>query len=100
MADRPLTADELPQHPEYNHTVWDLRPEQKGKLAVARGRGGPLDIAYEVHGHGNLHLVVGGASSIFSNASIPERRKAQQQFVMARVWPCPYTARRLHPLHQ
>ncbi|KAF2680385.1 alpha/beta hydrolase-like protein [Lentithecium fluviatile CBS 122367] len=52
-----MTAEQLRKHPEYNHTVWDLKPAQKGKLAVAHGRGGPLKIAYEVHGHGNTHLV-------------------------------------------
>jgi hypothetical protein len=53
-----MTADELLQHPEYNHTIWDLKPEKKGKVAVANGRGGPIDIAYEVHGSGDRHLVV------------------------------------------
>jgi hypothetical protein len=54
----PMTAEELVQHPEYNHTIWDLKPEKKGKVAVANGRGGPIDIAYEVHGSGDRHLVV------------------------------------------
>ncbi|KAF2260894.1 alpha/beta hydrolase-like protein [Lojkania enalia] len=58
MAQRkPLTADELTKHPEYDHTIWDLKPEKKGKLAVADGRGGPINISYEVHGHGPRHLV-------------------------------------------
>lgn len=59
----PMTADELLKHPEYDHTVWDLKPAKKGRLAVAQGRGGPLHIAYEVHGHGNRHLVVGDKRS-------------------------------------
>ncbi|KAJ4361880.1 hypothetical protein N0V83_010821 [Neocucurbitaria cava] len=53
----PLTADELVKHPEYNHTIWPLEPEKKGKVQVAKDRGGPIDIAYEVHGHGDRHLV-------------------------------------------
>ncbi|KAF9741881.1 hypothetical protein PMIN06_008006 [Paraphaeosphaeria minitans] len=57
MVSKPMTADELPKHPEYEHTIWDLKPTQAGKVAVAQGRGGPLNIAYEVHGHGNIHLV-------------------------------------------
>lgn len=54
----PLTPEELQQHPEYNHTIWDLKPTQKGKVPVAQGRGGPINIAYEVHGSGDRHLVV------------------------------------------
>lgn len=53
-----MTPEELLAHPEYNHLIWDLKPERKGKLAVARNRGGPINIAYEVHGHGPRHLVV------------------------------------------
>lgn len=55
---RPMTADELLKHPEYPHTIWNLKPSKAGKVAVAQGRGGPLNIAYEVHGHGNIHLIV------------------------------------------
>ncbi|CBY00577.1 similar to alpha/beta hydrolase [Plenodomus lingam JN3] len=53
----PLTVEELLAHPEFEHLVWDLEPEKKGKLAVAKDRGGPINIAYEVHGHGDRHLV-------------------------------------------
>ncbi|KAI4929756.1 hypothetical protein J4E86_011698 [Alternaria arbusti] len=53
----PMTVEELQQHPEFNHTIWDLKPEKKGKAVVAKDRGGPLNIAYEVHGHGDRHLV-------------------------------------------
>jgi hypothetical protein len=57
--DRPqLTAAELVQHPEFQHVTWNLRPTKAGKATVAEGRGGPLDIAYEVHGHGPIRLVV------------------------------------------
>jgi hypothetical protein len=54
----PMTAEELVKHPEFNYTVWDLKPTKKGKLSVAKDRGGPIDIAYEVHGTGDRHLVV------------------------------------------
>lgn len=60
MADtpKPMTADELLKHPEYEHTIWDLKPTQKAKVPVAKDRGGPINIAYEVHGHGDIHVVV------------------------------------------
>ncbi|KAF2824599.1 alpha/beta-hydrolase [Ophiobolus disseminans] len=53
----PMTAEQLFEHPEYNHTVWDLKPTEKDKVAVANGRGGPINIAYEIHGSGDRHLV-------------------------------------------
>jgi hypothetical protein len=61
----PMTAEQLRQHPEYNHTIWDLKPSQKGKFPVAKDRGGPINIAYEVHGTGDRHLVVSLPNSIF-----------------------------------
>ena len=54
----PLTAAEIIAHPEYEHVNWHLKPEKKAKLAVASGRGGPFEIAYEIHGNGPRHLVV------------------------------------------
>ena len=60
----PLTAAEIVEHPEFNHVVWDLKPARKGKLAVAKGRGGPLQISYEIHGIGPIRLVV-RSSSLF-----------------------------------
>jgi hypothetical protein len=54
-----MGPDALLKHPEYAHTIWDLTPAQKGKAVVANARGGPINIAYEVHGHGDRHLVVG-----------------------------------------
>ena len=54
----PLTAAEIIEHPAFNTVIWDLTPTKKGKCAVAHGRGGPIDIAYEIHGTGPVHLVV------------------------------------------
>ena len=53
-----LTAKELAKHPEYPHVVWDLKPTSKGSVPVAKGRGGPINISYEIHGHGPRLLVV------------------------------------------
>ena len=54
----PFTVAEVLEHPAYPHVIWDLQPTKKGKVAVANGRGGPFDIAFEVHGSGPNHLVV------------------------------------------
>lgn len=53
-----MSAEELQKHPEFPYVTWDLSPTKKGNVAAARDRGGPINIAYEVHGHGPAHLVV------------------------------------------
>ena len=47
------------KHPEFEHVTWALKPAKKGKVDVAKGRGGPIQIAYEIHGNGPTKLVVG-----------------------------------------
>ena len=54
----PLTAAELIQHPAFPDVIWDLKPTTKGKCAVAASRGGPFNIAYEIHGSGPIRTVV------------------------------------------
>lgn len=54
----PLTAEEVMAHPEYPHAYWKLKPDSSGRLEVAKGRGGPFKIAYEIHGHGPRKIVV------------------------------------------
>ncbi|KAK5173730.1 uncharacterized protein LTR77_002411 [Saxophila tyrrhenica] len=53
----PLTAEEVQQHPEYPHVHWDLKPTASDKIDVAKGRGGPFKLAYELHGHGPRHVI-------------------------------------------
>ncbi|QDS73553.1 hypothetical protein FKW77_000582 [Venturia effusa] len=60
----PLTAAELQLHPEFPHVNWKLIPTKRGKVAAAKCRGGPVNIAYEVHGNGPAHIVVSNLSSI------------------------------------
>lgn len=64
VCDRPLSAAEVQAHPEFPYITWNLKPKSQGKLSVAKNRGGPLDIAWEVHGEGENKMVV----SVFSSA--------------------------------
>ncbi|KAK3723536.1 hypothetical protein LTR37_001788 [Vermiconidia calcicola] len=57
MSERPLTAAEVQAHPEYPHINWELKAEQGGKIDVAAGRGGPFELAYELHGHGPRKII-------------------------------------------
>ena len=69
MVMAPLTAEELVEHQEFKNVVWDLKPTMQGTVEVAKGRGGPLGLAYEVHGNGPIRLVVKSSTSIRSYSS-------------------------------
>ena len=51
-------VEEVLAHPAYPTAVWKLKPTQSGMLPVASGRGGPFNIYWEVHGTGDIKLVV------------------------------------------
>ena len=53
-----LTAKEILTHPEFGKVPWEGKPTKEGFVDVANGRGGPISIAYEVHGTGPNKLVV------------------------------------------
>lgn len=57
------SVEETLKHPAYPGTIWNLLPHQKGKLAAAKGRGGPFNIAWEVHGTGPIKIVVRSLTS-------------------------------------
>jgi hypothetical protein len=56
-AGRPTVA-EIIAHPTYSDTIFKLTPTKRGKLSVAAKRGGPFNIDWEVHGTGDIKLVV------------------------------------------
>lgn len=56
-ASAPLSAAQLLAHPEYPYVIWDLKPDRKEKVAVAKGRGGPFNIAYEVAMFSSVDIV-------------------------------------------
>lgn len=45
------------EHPAYPASVWRLVPTRSGRLPVAEGRGGPLNISWEIHGSGPTKVV-------------------------------------------
>lgn len=50
--------EEILALPEFPHVVWNLTPDQSGRLPVAVNRGGPVNIEWEVHGRGDIKLIV------------------------------------------
>lgn len=46
------------RHPAFPGTIWNLEPRQSGLLPVAWDRGGPINISWEIHGHGKIKIVV------------------------------------------
>lgn len=52
-----MTAAEVAAHPEYPHTNWVLEPTKRESIPVAAGRGGPLNITCELHGHGPNKII-------------------------------------------
>lgn len=66
----PLTFAEIVEHPAFEHVIYKLSPTKKGTLAVAKGRGGPFNIAYEIHGTGPIHLVVSRPSSSYREHAV------------------------------
>lgn len=54
-----LTADEVIAHPAYKHLDWNLPAASTGTTPVAQNRrGGPLNLYWQIHGHGPIKLVV------------------------------------------
>ncbi|KUI70423.1 Putative aminoacrylate hydrolase RutD [Cytospora mali] len=54
-AQLPTIADVL-QHPAFPTATWQLEPTRSGLLPVAEGRGGPLNISWEIHGEGPVKI--------------------------------------------
>ncbi|KAI0894938.1 alpha/beta-hydrolase [Annulohypoxylon nitens] len=54
------TVEEVSKSPAFPTAIWKLQPHQSGLLPVAAGRGGPLNISWEVHGGGPIKLILIG----------------------------------------
>lgn len=87
----PLTAAEILAHPAYNTVNWDLPPTKKGRCEVAHGRsGGPFKIHYEIHGTGDVKLVVSTCSfraMLYDCVgSVRGRVVASRDAMLAKAW--------------
>ena len=67
----PLTAAQIQAHPNFSKVIWNLKPDQKGRCKVAQNRGGAFELAYQVHGHGPAHIVVGHDTIELHGFAIP-----------------------------
>lgn len=54
------SVDEVVKSDAFPTAIWQLEPHREGTLPVASGRGGPINIHWEVHGEGPVKLVVRG----------------------------------------
>ncbi|KAF4124915.1 alpha/beta hydrolase fold, partial [Geosmithia morbida] len=52
------SLEETINHPSYGSTVWALEPHRSGLCPAAQDRGGPINIAWEIHGDGPIKLVL------------------------------------------
>lgn len=54
-----LSIEEILAHPAFPTVLEFQTPDRQGSALVAEGRaGGPISIAYEIHGTGPVHIVV------------------------------------------
>ena len=62
-----LPLEEVRGHPAWSTVIELQTPNRQGAALVAKNRsGGPINIAYELHGTGPIHLVV----RLFGHASV------------------------------
>ncbi|KAI0536086.1 Alpha/Beta hydrolase protein [Xylaria digitata] len=52
------SVDEVVKTDAFPTAIWQLEPHREGMLPVAAGRGGPLNIHWEIHGDGPIRLVL------------------------------------------
>ncbi|RPA85921.1 alpha/beta-hydrolase [Ascobolus immersus RN42] len=53
----PLSVAEIRSHPAFKDPETYLEPTSKGDVPVATSRDGPVNLSYEIHGHGPIKLV-------------------------------------------
>ncbi|KXX78668.1 putative aminoacrylate hydrolase RutD [Madurella mycetomatis] len=68
------TVAEVFKHPAFPTATWNLEPDREGLAPVAEGRGGPINISWEIHGCGPIKLVLimglGGLKSAWQRQTL------------------------------
>ncbi|OTA89058.1 hypothetical protein M434DRAFT_113461 [Hypoxylon sp. CO27-5] len=62
------SVEDVVKSPAFPTAIWQLEPHRSGLLSVAAGRGGPLNISWEVHGDGALRLILISGLGFFKTA--------------------------------
>ncbi|KAI2463488.1 alpha/beta-hydrolase [Annulohypoxylon bovei var. microspora] len=62
------SVEDVAKSPAFPTAMWQLEPHQAGLLPVAIGRGGPIDISWEVHGDGPVKLILISGLGFFKGA--------------------------------
>lgn len=62
------SVEEISKSPAFPTAIWELEPHQKGLLPVAVGRGGPLNISWEIHGDGPIKFLLINGLGIFNTS--------------------------------
>ncbi|OTB02930.1 hypothetical protein M426DRAFT_322175 [Hypoxylon sp. CI-4A] len=62
------SAEDVVKNPAFPTAMWQLEPHQSGVLPVAAGRGGPFNVAWEVHGDGPIKLILVCGLGFFKTA--------------------------------
>ncbi|KAK4121929.1 alpha/beta-hydrolase [Parathielavia appendiculata] len=79
----PTVAETL-KHPAYPTAIWNLEPDRKGLVPVAEGRGGPLNISWEIHGAGPIKLFfimgLGGLKSAWQRQTLNFGHERRDQY--------------------
>ncbi|KAI1452028.1 alpha/beta-hydrolase [Annulohypoxylon moriforme] len=61
-------VEDVAKSPAFPTAMWQLEPHRSGLLPVAVGRGGPLNISWEVHGDGPVKIILISGLGFFKAA--------------------------------
>ncbi|GAB1317732.1 Alpha/Beta hydrolase protein [Madurella fahalii] len=68
------TVAEVLKDPAFPTAIWNLEPDREGLVPVAEGRGGPINISWEIHGCGPIKLIfimgLGGLKSAWQRQTL------------------------------
>ncbi|KAK3305655.1 Alpha/Beta hydrolase protein [Chaetomium strumarium] len=79
----PTVAETL-KHPAFPTATFRFEPDRKGLVPVAEGRGGPVNISWEIHGAGPIKLIfimgLGGLKSAWQRQTLHFGHERRDQY--------------------